>query len=335
MKSATGTSSAPAAGSASLESLKSRRDPRWVGALVAGILLTQVANLGVGWWLWKHRASQSVLATVSGVPIRQRDLDLELNSSYGAEELTQIIIERTILTSAAKAEILPTAAEVDEELDRALAAEPDLLYQLAGRQISEETLRRDILGRLAMRNLRVRPVQVTEQQVRSFYQANRSQFVIPARIVGELVIVPSPDQAPAVREMLLGGMAARQVANQFNGSLPDTEGHRVSISAGILDPQTEAALMSLRPGEVSAALPFAEGIGVIRVIEKRKEQKLTFDQARERAEIALRLTLAPPESVTLDRLLSEAKVNLKSDRYRAPVKRWLFPEAPVRVAQDG
>jgi len=306
----------------------------WRAAALGFAAATALSALGAV-ALWRHRPSQATLATVGGAPIRQRDLDLALNRLHGAEQLTRMITERAVLGEARRLGVLPSDTAVDEELDRLLSEDPGMLYSLAARQVTEAQLRRDVRGRLALRNLRVRPVSVSEAEVRAFFEANRAQFRVRGRLVAELVLSPDARETEVVHRLLSAGLPARLVAERVHGSLPDTVGRRVTLTAGMLDAQTERKLMAYEPGEVTEPLPFAEGTGVLRIVEKQPSRPMTFAEAREAASVALRLRQAPSEEQTLDEVLARAGVTLDSDRYREPLQRWLFPQRRVQVAKNG
>lgn len=138
--------------------------------LVAGGVLVAIFLLFLGRGLF-------VAATVNGVPVSRLEVIKELEKQGGQQVLDTIINEKLILQEAKKANLAVTDEEINSKIEgfkEQLTSEGqdfDSLLELQG--ISAEDFREQVMLQLYLEKLLSDRVQLTEEEVNSFLEANR------------------------------------------------------------------------------------------------------------------------------------------------------------------
>ncbi len=206
----------------------------------------------------------------------------------------------------------------DEQLDRALAE------QGLDRPTFRRQLRRDIEAfRILEMKVKTR-IKVTDEDVRSWYQAHPKEFAGDERVRVRHIFVPVPAGAGAaeeagvraqgelILERLRGGEDFAAVARQASKGPSAAEGGELGfVKRGAIQPELEKAAFALEVGQVSALVRTKSGYHLLKVEERKSGGPLPFDEVKD----AIR-----------DRLSSE-----RVETYRAQYLAELRKEAVVEV----
>ena len=206
----------------------------------------------------------------------------------------------------------------DEQLDRALAE------QGLDRPAFRRQLRRDIEAfRILEMKVKTR-IKVTDEDVRSWYQAHPKEFAGDERVRLRHIFVPVPAGASAaeeagvraqgelILERLRGGEDFAAVARQASKGPSAAEGGELGfVKRGAIQPELEKAAFALEVGQVSALVRTKAGYHLLKAEERKSGGPLPFDEVKD----AIR-----------DRLSSE-----RVETYRAQYLAELRKEAVVEV----
>jgi peptidyl-prolyl cis-trans isomerase SurA len=228
-----------------------------------------------------------LLIATSGIQPTQQNLP-----QFQREALSGLVDERLQIQELRrvekeqKIEIIPTDAEVDEQLTEMArennATLPQFKNSLAAQGIGIDTLKeqvraqsgwqRWVRGRYGSR-LRVGDDQVKAEMERIAAAASRPQyqiaevFIDAARVGGMEVAMNGAVQLVTQMQQ---GAPFPAVARQFSASPSAAAGGDVGwITAGEMPPEVDAALDQMRPGQLSRPIPVRDGVYIVYLRDRR------------------------------------------------------------------
>jgi parvulin-like peptidyl-prolyl isomerase len=149
------------------------------------------------------------------------------------------------------------------------------------RQIERSILRRQLLAR------EVEPkAAVSDPEVRADYEARLAEYTRPASVHLQEILVAAGDAA-VVRA---GELVARAREGEDFGDLARAESAAPTRAAGgdlgvlhrgELAPSLEAVAFGLAPGGVSNPIPVADGLRILRAVERSDASVVPFDEVKE------------------------------------------------------
>lgn len=266
------------------------------------------------------QASDAV-AVVNGTPITREEFQtaLERNraqmesqgQSVGGDQLEQLrtdvleslITQELLYQQSQELGITVSQEEVQSELSSIQDQFPDgERYSQALEQagVTEEELRGDIRRNIAIQKL-VRdevasPEEITEQELRAFYDDNPDLFQQGERIEAQHILISTQEaqneeeeqaaleEAQEVRRLLVEeNRDFAAVAEEYSdGPSAQNGGQLGSFSRGQMVPPFEEAAFSLEVGEISEPVETQFGYHIIEVTDKTEAGQAPFEQQRDR-----------------------------------------------------
>jgi peptidyl-prolyl cis-trans isomerase C len=225
-----------------------------------------------------------------------------------------------------------TPAEVDAqiaEIRSRFASEEELDRSLAERGFDRARLRQEISESITVRRWveeSVAPsVEVSEEQVRSFFEANRDQMMEPEKVRARHILVAAGEGASAeqrqaargeieaLRSRIEGGADFAEIARASSDdkSSGARGGDLGWFYRGQMVPSFDQVAFSLAPGELSSVVESPFGFHLIQVQEHVGETPVEFEQVRD--ELTRRLRQYELEQAVrrkLDELGESARVEI-------------------------
>jgi len=226
-------------------------------------------------------------------PSQEEALSLKLSI------LDELINSEILLERAAKLNLLASDAEVEDKFSESKSpyTEEEFQKKLQDTGLTVDDLKSDIRRQLSIQKLLNREVvakiSISDQEVTDFYNQNRAQFNVaePQYHIAQIVITPRPDPAvynrknDKARNEAEAGRKAAMIINRINGGADFSElamdySEDSSASAGgdlgfvsesalnQSDPALKKAVLALKPGQVSPALPAKGGYRILRLVAK-------------------------------------------------------------------
>jgi peptidyl-prolyl cis-trans isomerase SurA len=228
-----------------------------------------------------------LLIVTSGIQPTQEnlpDIQKEAVRSLIDERLEMQELQREGKTQ--KFDLIASDAEVNDELaDIARSnntSTDQLLAQLAAQGVGAQTFRDQLRAEISWRGwIRGRYGQrlvIGDDQIKAFQQHLEAESDKPQYQIAEIFIDASRAGSEAAAQngavQLLGqlqkGAPFAAVARQFSNSPSAANGGEVGwISTGEMPPEVDRALESLRPGQLSAAIPVKDGVYIIYLRDRR------------------------------------------------------------------
>lgn len=288
----------------------------WGVAAIAAISI-------MGNFLLFHRySSQRPLIDVNDQVITRKDLDDRLDYLYSDNVLRQMIFHDLIMQEAAKEGVLPTDQDVQDAKAQIERSQPSVIEAAQLTDPSLTLFDDNLRAKLALRNLEIKNVAVTEPEIEQYYDSHKQQFALPAQTTSTVVYAKTAVAANSAEQMLQNGDSLQVISEQpglavvgINGSkminVPQSIVNQVlAMSAGSVQTfQIGPIWMVVRSNAVSPP-----GVPPLAVIH---------DQVA----LAARQAKGPGDQAELTRLVQAAHITVESDNYAGAV-----PNVGTRVS---
>lgn len=236
------------------------------------------------------------IATIDGVPVATERFLLALKEAGVSlaslqpdererlkREILQEVIEREVLLREA---VLRDIRVPDSEMARAIAqsranvGDAELDDLLAERGMSSEEWEREIRDNLIVGRVldRVAPpvASPTDAEVKAYYDSHRSEFLEPESVDVWQIVVPTEDEATAIRARLLAGARFEREALAHSTAPEAAQGGHVGLVQRGYAPEGLDLVFSLKPGVISPVVHTAFGYHVFKVAAHHSERKLPY-----------------------------------------------------------
>ena len=275
----------------------------------------------------KKAPSDDVAATVNDRPITYESLDKQFRAQFPSENDNMSEDERSnlrleVLRGMVDSEIMLQKAEqlglmaVDSDVDAKLAeykapyTEEEFQRKLQGWNMTVEDFRAQLRRDLSVQKLLNKEitayVTITDQDVKDYYEANKSQFhnVEPKIRIAQILVTPHPDaevnslrgdkaqneeEAKAkirnIEARLKRGEDFAMVALNYSedpasarnggdiGFIPESSLEQVSV-------EIRRAVMALQPGQISPIIESPEGYRILKLISREPAGQRQLDDPR-------------------------------------------------------
>ncbi|MCG5254840.1 SurA N-terminal domain-containing protein [Brevibacillus agri] len=145
-----------------------------VSLLTISILILSLVIMGMS-----EKEEPRVIAKVNGTTISESQYLMELQKQYGEQILDQLITETLIIQEAEKKNVNVTENQVISELEKMKEnmGSPERFNQfLEQYKMTEDQVKERIKINMLLNNIFVDKVQVTEEEMKSFYEENKDRF---------------------------------------------------------------------------------------------------------------------------------------------------------------
>lgn len=128
----------------------------------------------------------------------------------------------------------------------------------------------------------VKDLTVSDEEVRDYYERNKSQFFLPERMKVSQILLPTESKAVDVWEKLRSASEDdfRAMAKAESDGPEASEGGEMGVfQKGQLPPEMEASILSLQEGEISPIVESSYGFHIFRLDKKYEPEQLSLEQA--------------------------------------------------------
>ncbi len=279
---------------------------------VFGCILIVIAGCG-----------EKPVAVVNGDRITEEEFVDKLKKA-GGEQILQQMIDRQIIEDAFQKAGLKLseediAASLQEIQSRAPSPQAFQEY-LAASGVTLEDLREDLKLQMKVEMLATKDVQITEEQLKKFYEDNKGRYDKPLRVKMSEILTPGKQQAQQALEALnKEGASFAAVAEQFSVS-PATRqygGQRPVTPIDQLFPmELREAVATAEEGEIIGPIETAQGWYVLQIEQRLPAETATFESAKEQVNKDFKRSRAVHIDVLLKQLRQEAVVKIVAPEYR-------------------
>lgn len=269
---------------------------------------------------WAQEAAETVLATVNGVAVTQKDLDKEFNrinmqaasrnqpideSNAPAikKNILETLINRELLYQESKAKgIGVEASELENSLEKIKQRIPpgkSFAEALAEINISEKEFKETIEKAMVIQKLMeaeiYQKISISEKETRIFYDNNPQFFKKPEQVKASHILIQVAADADEetrkqarkriedIQQKLRQGEDFALLAKQYSECPSGKNGGDLGVfDRNKMVKRFADAAFSLEPGGVSDIVETQFGFHLIKVFEKMPETKLAYKDIQER-----------------------------------------------------
>lgn len=222
--------------------------------------------------------AEKTLATVGGVAITEREVNEFIaglgqraqayNTPEGRRAVLNQIIGNKLLLLDAKRNLIEAEAAFREQLAR---LKDNLLISYAGEKLLSS-------------------VNVTEAEVKEYYESNKSEFKSGETVNASHILVDSEEKAKAIYEEIASGKKSFEDAAKEYSSCPskDTGGNLGDFGRGQMVPEFDKAVFEMQVGELtSEPVKTQFGYHLIKLNAKNPEKEMSYDEVKEELKAGL------------------------------------------------
>lgn len=235
-------------------------------------------------------AEAEVVAQVGDDEVTRQEWLHAIEVRHGKEVLQQLINQSVMEQSAEKYDVAVSEEELDQELSMLRSVLN--VYDQASLP-NENVLKQELKTELILEKLITTEAELSEDDLRTYYEENESLYSVPAMYRLSQIVVPTQDDAEKALEELNNGSSFEAVARERSidpvtasqgGQLGFIPENADTVDTAILD-----AAASVSPGEYSDAFQTADGLTIVYVHEQVPGVNFEFEEVRGKIERQLAL----------------------------------------------
>ncbi|MGE5892978.1 MAG: peptidyl-prolyl cis-trans isomerase [bacterium] len=274
--------------------------------------------------------SKKVVAKVNGEPVYEGDVVRRIRAVYGDVEKTKIehtkwqmmveaatdseIIDRLIIQTARKEGLKVSPDGVDEVMKRSREqmGEENFRSMLHERQATEEGFRKFLEERELIAQYKKKlfsAINLDEKTLREYYEGHRDNFIEPESVLLEVITVADKEKADEVFQRWGKGEDFEKLSEAYSTKEGEHAGRKLRWMP------YDAMPMDLQPkvregkrGEILSPIQSSGKYYVIKILDKRAEKKLSYDEAKDRVREML---TAKRQQDIIEKLYEEEKEKAK------------------------
>ena len=229
------------------------------------------------------------VATVNDEKITEAELDKVLQSQYGQSVLDTLIINKIVEQEAEKLDIKLTDEEIEEEYKvytESYGGEDALKKALESLNMTTEDIKNDIRIYLLTVKVMEDYVDLTEEDVKAYFEENKESFATPEQVEASHILVEDEKTANEVIEKLNAGEDFAELAKEYSTDESNAaEGGALGFfGRGQMVEEFENAAFAMKVGEVSKTPVKTEhGYHIIKVTDKTEAAEADYETSKEEA----------------------------------------------------
>jgi peptidyl-prolyl cis-trans isomerase C len=317
---------------------------RWLWALVAASAVVSIAFLALA---SEKQPSEGTIAVVNGLAITQEDFDKEmsrvqrqlLNMGKHLNESQMPDIKKEVLENLIDFELLyqetqQKGIKIDEAtineqvmtLKKRFPSEAEFKSALTKANLSEVAIKNQIARGLAIEQLigtyMTEKATVSGEEIKAFYENHPSLFKQPEQVRASHILIKVDPQADEgkraeaqkkikeIQQKLKKGEDFTTLAKALSEGPSKAKGGDLGyFSRGRMVKSFEEAAFALKPNEVSDIVETKFGYHLIKVIEKKPETTIAFEDAKDKLGQYLKQQRVQKEvNIYVHKLKEKAKV---------------------------
>jgi peptidyl-prolyl cis-trans isomerase C len=209
--------------------------------------------------------------------------------------LDQLVERKLVVQEAARRGTAVSDEQVDEAIIKMQSDWPEGSFEsaLSERRLSTEALskavRFDLLTAQLARDVVLPTIEVTPEQVRSYYRTNADQFSRPEQVRARQILVATEAQAAELLTQLLTGSNFTDLATSHSIA-PEarTGGDLGWFGKGQMPEEVEAACFALEPPQISDIIHSRYGYHIFRVEARRPAAVVPLGQVQNQITAAIK-----------------------------------------------
>ncbi|MEH7390637.1 peptidyl-prolyl cis-trans isomerase [Bacillus sp. JJ1503] len=257
--------------------------------IIVGLILLNCLTIAL--FLAKGSSgNHETVATIGKEKITRQDWLSEMESRYGKEVLKELIDQKVIETAGKKYAVNIS----DKAVERELNMFKTMYGSSGGYQASDENKwRQQIKSSLMLEELLTRDAKISEKEIKSYYEKNKSQFNLPDSYhISQIIVKTKKEADQTIKELDQGSsfsvLAMERSIDEFTANFGG--------DAGYINEDTERysksfidEIKNLKPGSWSKAIKMDDGYAIVMLHEHVRGKEYSYKEVKDqiRRQIAL------------------------------------------------
>jgi len=249
-----------------------------------------------------ERQKNEVVAWVNDRPVYLSDFKDQLEKNWMGKEaslrnldyrlklkcLEDIIKQYLVLEEAARMGITVSDQELNSEMNKMVNAQsPEFQKSLEEngitRQNWKEQLKNDLLIRKTTDTVLKYQYQVSEQEIKSYYEKHRADFIAPEQYQLRQILVANEDKARDILARLKAGTDFQSLAREYSESPEASQGGDLGwIEPDQLPASLHDEIIKLGQDQVSGLIKSPYGFHILKLENVKKAERLSCQAAQPR-----------------------------------------------------
>lgn len=227
-----------------------------------------------------------VVARINGEVITKEELYDELVKQGGQEALDAIIADRITKNELDKKKITISEEALQSKLQKTIeqyGGAEQFEQMIASYGYNMDDIKEDIKKNLAVTKLLEDKITVTEEEMKSYFDANKAYFDVEEQVKASHILVDSEAKAKEVQGKLSAGSDFAQLAKEYSTdeSNKNQGGELGFFGKGDMVKEFEEAAFALEIGTISEVVKTEFGYHIIKVTDKKAAKEANFEENRE------------------------------------------------------
>jgi len=258
--------------------------------MIAGITASVILVAGIAGGAYAYVKSQTV-ASVDGERITKEELYDTLVGVYGESAVDNLVTKVVIDKEADKRNVKVKDSEIDDEVatyEESYGGEEGLKSALEASGLTLADLKEDIETNIKIEKLMAEDIEITEDEVKSYYEENKSNFDTPESIEVSHILVEDKETAQEILDKLKAGEDFAELAKEYSTDTATAEkgGELGFITSGEMVEEFEKAAFALKVGEISDIVKTDYGYHIIKATDYKEAKESTYEDSKELAKEA-------------------------------------------------
>lgn len=306
--------------------------------LVVLLALVAIGSLLGNLLMYRRYSTNRPVVSMKDGGITIKDYRDALEFSHGKEVLTKMVLSRVIHDAAKKAGVMPTQADIDRRIAFLKRRKPELLAPALNDPAKMREFVRGLETDIALENLTVQGIEVTDAEVAAFYQRARAVFTMPDQTEMTIVSADNSTDARNAEQLLSKGVDPATIASQPRLKV---EGLTTRINFKAMSQKDQDSfknkVRSMPKGSVFMFIPSgntADKNIIVRINEQKRSGTPPLSEVKDDAKTLCLLAKAASQGKNsqkhLMQLYKDAGIRFESEKYNA-----YFAEINQAMQQSG
>lgn len=213
------------------------------------------------------------------VVVQGQVVEVPVAETLGFQALQELATQRIVMHMAADEGLLPTDAEVEEEMTFRTTLNPSFIKELTAAGYTLGQIRQEVKYSLCEERLLTRGIDVKMDEVDNLIKNSPEQFMEQAMIDVYQIFALSEERKNTVDAELRSSQSFKAVAAKYN---QDPSGEHRQLPVAGLQGDIKTALENAKPGTVTDWIP--SGTGARKFYVEGRTEKKPMDLSPERKE---------------------------------------------------
>lgn len=253
---------------------------KWLNKKVmVGLLATSVVLAGCS------STKDETVATVDGEKITKDELYEILVNASGSEALNALIDEKVVSLEVKKENIKISEDEIDAEMKtfmEEVGGEEAFNMALEENNITEKDFKDDIIQYLSIRKLMEPLVEVTDEEIETYFKENKETFDTVEQVDARHILVEDEALANDLYKQLKDGADFAELAKEHSTDGSAAMGGDLGFfPRGQMVAEFDEKAFAMEVGEISEPVKTKFGYHIIEKLDKKEAKEATLEDHKE------------------------------------------------------